>query len=442
MQRNCACANAITPGSSILVFPSTSTLSAYDNSEPDTHGHWATSSLEDSLVIGLPLEEMENDEGDASDSRHSTVATIESLREDNLVSQAPPCFFKTSSTAVDTAEPPRHTPKSKNLFRKLMIEMMIVQLLVLFSFVAHHQTSNKLTLPVKEILQHDASILTNTTDMLHVVAPSEKEDCIYVPGGGFSGFWFTLGRLSALSVEEVHQESFVCYSAGCLGVVATLLQHLHHEQALVDNATASGAGYEDLYAMARAIQVEWLEGSLHRYEIVETFIDRMMSTAASLTKNVDEREAVDGLMSPAYRRFLQTIRNNLYIVTSVPTASGKSPGGVLDATLLTPHDLSSLKRMLLQTTWIPMAVGSSFAHQGHLDGAFTIWQHPACRRDVGLVVPRRKHSSTQDDAFNPTGRNFIDVLLDSWKLWSNTLNVNLGKQSVEELFRMGLEYGV
>lgn len=277
--------------------------------------------------------------------------------------------------------------------------------------------------------------------MLHV-APSEKEDCIYVPGGGFSGFWFTLGRLSALSAEEVHQESFVCYSAGCLGVVATLLQHLQHEQALVDNVTASVAGYEDLYAMARDIQVEWLEGSLHRYEIVETFIDRMMSNAASLTKDVDEREAVDGLMSPSYRRFLQTIRNNLYIVTSVPAASGKRPGGVLDATLLSPRDMSSLKRMLLQTTWIPMAVGSSFSHQGHLDGAFTIWQHPSCRRDVGLVVPRRKHSSTRDDAFNSNARNFIDVLLDSWKLWSNTLNVNLGKQSVEELFRMGLEYGV
>jgi hypothetical protein len=361
----------------------------------------------------------------------------------------------------------------------IFLEMLLIQLLVLFSAAVYHQTTHRLTLlPVSEsgittepndpILHHHN---TTTSSMVFVSNNnnnnnnnSQKEDCIYVPGGGFSGFWFTLGRLSALSSQQIHQDTFVCYSAGCLGVVATLIQHLQQELQqqeqqhlqrhlpLTINATTTStvSGHQELYAMARGIQLEWLEGSLHRYDVVETFSDRMMDTLTSMSLLQDNAHA-DSLARRPRERFWHAIQNNLHIVTSKPatttttttTNSVKSRHALLlDATMQRPHDLQSLKRMLLQTTWIPMAVGSSFSHQGHLDGAFTVLQHPSCRRDVGLVVPKRKHYSNENHGWLATANSYLALISDSWKLWSNTLNVNLGKQEVDDLFQMGFDYGV
>ncbi|KAL3929237.1 MAG: hypothetical protein SGARI_004809, partial [Bacillariaceae sp.] len=95
-----------------------------------------------------------------------------------------------------------------------------------------------------------------------------------------------------------------------------------------------------------------------------------------------------------------------------------------------PTDEESLKQMLLQTTWIPMAVGSSFTHDGHLDGAFSTLQHPSCKRHVGLVVPKKQDGT------------YAELIAGTLKLFGNALNVNLGKQAVEDLWQMGLDYGV
>lgn len=40
---------------------------------------------------------------------------------------------------------------------------------------------------------------------------------IYLPGGGFSGFWFHLGYLYSFSEKnDLHDYDFYCFSAGCL----------------------------------------------------------------------------------------------------------------------------------------------------------------------------------------------------------------------------------
>ncbi|KAL3918989.1 MAG: hypothetical protein SGILL_003981 [Bacillariaceae sp.] len=273
-----------------------------------------------------------------------------------------------------------------------------------------------------------------------------QHDCIYVPGGGFSGFWFSLGRLQSLSAKDMFQEKFVCYSAGCLGVVATLLQHMQAEMSIADmgthgsgssrSTTASSSPPNNnndhsshLYNMARNIQVEWLNGDLHRYRIVESFVDGILESLEAMRDNDDPA------VQAYYQRFFDIVSSNLYITTtSVPTEKGddKALGGgaSLKATLRQPSSIQDLKQMLLQTTWIPMATGSSFAHEGHLDGAFSALQHPSCARDVGLVVPRQN------------GQSWYSLLANTAQLFGNALNVNLGKQAVEDLWQMGLEYGV
>lgn len=198
-------------------------------------------------------------------------------------------------------------------------------------------------------------------------------DCIYVSGGGFSGFWFSLGRLHSISKREMTQQRFACYSAGCLGVVS-----------VYTNWTMP-----DLYAMASGLQRDWQDGSLHRYHIVEQFVDNLLQD----------------------QDFDEDILSSLHILTSVP----QKPMG-FRAVLNTPRNMEELRTMLMQTTWIPMAVGSEFTYKGHLDGAFSAMQHPICHKKVGLAS--------------------------DWTLLTNTLNVNLGKDLVEQFWQLGLDYGI
>jgi hypothetical protein len=72
--------------------------------------------------------------------------------------------------------------------------------------------------------------------------------------------------------------------------------------------------------------------------------------------------------------------------------------------------------MLVQTTWIPFAVGDDLWHLEHMDGAFSIPYHPRCEHHVGLAPD-------------------LDLL-------ANVINVNLGRAKVEKFWNNGLLYGL
>jgi hypothetical protein len=241
----------------------------------------------------------------------------------------------------------------------LLLSLVLVTLLIAVSCSIRNQYSAKLSFP--------------------------ENDCIYVSGGGFSGFWFSLGRLH--TIPEPEKAHYVCYSAGCLGVVATLANQTMQE----------------LYETASTIQKHWQSGDLHRYHIVDTFVDKLLDSSSS---SFDESKL-----------------SALHIMTSTTTPSSdddadssSSPFGLLQASMQTPTDMEHLKTLLMQTTWIPLVVGSEYTHDGHMDGFFSMWQHPTCNKYVGLAPN-------------------VD-------LFFNALNVNLGAQSVEKFWNMGLEYGL
>lgn len=49
------------------------------------------------------------------------------------------------------------------------------------------------------------------------VADDAGPASIYLPGGGFSGFWFHLGSLYSFSEKHnLHDYDYYCFSAGCL----------------------------------------------------------------------------------------------------------------------------------------------------------------------------------------------------------------------------------
>ena len=233
-------------------------------------------------------------------------------------------------------------------FRSILVQLLIT-LFVFAAYVISKQASAQLSFP--------------------------NEDCIFVPGGGFSGFWFFMGRLQ--SIPDPHQHNFVCYSAGCLGSVAAL----------------GNVSVPDLYDIASTARDQFLNGERHRYDIVEYFVDNM------LEKVDDTQRLIDSF-------------DKLHVLTSVTDPKSKLPASQMES----PTSMEHLKDLLLETTWIPLAIGSHYSHKGQLDGAFSLFQHPTCKEKVGL-------------AWN------FDLLI-------NGLNPNIGAEKVSKFWNLGLDYGL
>jgi len=222
---------------------------------------------------------------------------------------------------------------------------------------------------------------------------------VYVPGGGFSGFWFTLGRLQ--SIPNKHDMEYYCYSAGCLGVVAILSDYT----------------MEDMWNMAHGVQVQWQRGEISRYQVVTNFLDELLLSQSSAelvneTTHSQHRRHRISQRSDQWWNQSSGILSKLHIITS--TRGGWFFG--MQPAVRTPTSLDELHEMLLQTTWIPGAVGAGLWHRDHMDGAFTTLLHPSCTHQVGLAV--------------------------NLDLFANVVNVNLSRKAVERFWQLGLEYGL
>ena len=214
-------------------------------------------------------------------------------------------------------------------------------------------------------------------------ASLRPQECIYVPGGGFSGFWFTFGRLQSIPKEDRLNHDYYCYSAGCLAVVAT---------AVMDR------NMEDIYDIAHAVQQEWRSGTIDRYSVVRTFLDELLH--GSMKNSSAIGNASFDLTGLSKIHIITTTQHDwLGVKTDIRTAT----------------NMDDLHEMLLQTTWIPFAVGGSLWQNGHMDGAFTALYHPSCKREMGLAA-------------HP------------WLL-ANVINVNLPRSGVESFWNLGLEHG-
>jgi hypothetical protein len=145
-------------------------------------------------------------------------------------------------------------------------------------------------------------------------------DTVYVPGAGFSGFWFTLGRLK--SIPEPASKDFYCFSAGCLGVVA-----------MFSNFTIG-----EVSEMAIDVQAKWRTGEISQFQVVSKFLDVL------LQRFQDDAEVQDYNISSVESLALLS---RLHIITSVP---GKYYG--LNHVIRIPENVDELREMLLQTTWM------------------------------------------------------------------------------------------
>ncbi|KAI2501414.1 hypothetical protein MHU86_13081 [Fragilaria crotonensis] len=90
--------------------------------------------------------------------------------------------------------------------------------------------------------------------------PSLDPNSVYVSGGGFTGFWFSIGRLQ--SVENPASKNYYCYSAGCLAVVAAL----------------SNSTLEQMSDLSFGVQKRWQTGETKHHGVVTDFLDKLVVT--------------------------------------------------------------------------------------------------------------------------------------------------------------------
>jgi hypothetical protein len=261
---------------------------------------------------------------------------------------------------------------------------------------------------------------SSSSPVVQIHNPPPTNNCIYVPGAGFSGFWFTLGRLQSL--PDPLAETFYCYSAGCLAAVSTL----------------NGFSMEQVSTLARTLQHEWATGQTSRYHVVPKFVDGLVvrkrrdESSAPHPNNNNNNNMLDTDTYPTTTVVNTTTTttttsgtmarddehppawlSQLKVITTKP--NHKDGWGVQTA-IRTPTSMADLRKLLVQTAWIPLVTGDELLYQGHMDGAFDTAHHPKCDKTLGLPA--------------------------DWVLISNILNVNLDKASLERLWRKGMAYGV
>mmetsp|Transcript_29980 Transcript_29980/g.44280 ORF Transcript_29980/g.44280 Transcript_29980/m.44280 type:complete len:351 (-) Transcript_29980:36-1088(-) len=208
---------------------------------------------------------------------------------------------------------------------------------------------------------------------------------IYIPGGGFSAFWFTIGRLESMSEAELASKDLYCYSSGCLTAVAAI----------------ANCSKIEVIDMAKASQQRWQTGEIGLYEIVQDFVDHLVD-------------------SDRFAHLPPSKFQNVHFITAKRT-----PGffGGVEADIRQASSLEQLNEMLVQSAFIPYITGSSLWTQDsrtgdyHVDGAFSFPWHPRCAYTLGFPwsVPH---------------------------LYLNVLNPNMPQYKAEILWDLGVEYGI
>ena len=166
---------------------------------------------------------------------------------------------------------------------------------------------------------------------------------IYVPGAGFSGFFYTLGRLQAFHESNPLADEYYCYSGGCLALIASLM-HLS-----VDTAV-------ELAFLSRN---RWNTGEISRYEVVEEFVDGLVNQDAkgqcinaTLEGSLDKRYVSKLTEQSEFdcktnAQTLQNILPRVNVMTSVWNSDS-----IPSRHIQKPTSIMHLRKMLVQTTWM------------------------------------------------------------------------------------------
>lgn len=220
-----------------------------------------------------------------------------------------------------------------------------------------------------------------------------SDDCIAAQGGGYSGFYYMHGVLernrASVLPDPSSPRDFVCYSAGCLSVVA-----------LWSNYTS-----ENVVDFGQESQRRVTSGQMPWIKATERMVHNLIrgnGLNGNVVGNATSGESPMQVLARTNPRFLASLN---IITTSFSTL------GWPIVSVRTPTNLGELEEILTQTCWLPFATGDGLIHRGHLDGAFLVPFHPTCPTSVGIS--------------------------NDWRIYFNMVNVMMGAELPRGFFRDG-----
>jgi len=91
---------------------------------------------------------------------------------------------------------------------------------------------------------------------------TNNSDCLYIRGGGFSGFWYYYGYLQNNKIANLAIKPIYCYSSGCVAYVASI----------------SNNNFSYYYDFAHNLLIDYKNNIITSYELKEIYIDFIANT--------------------------------------------------------------------------------------------------------------------------------------------------------------------
>jgi hypothetical protein len=205
-------------------------------------------------------------------------------------------------------------------------------------------------------------------------------------GGGFAGFWYHFGYFSYLRQQldvsrrnnsshemDYHRNNttYYCYSSGCMAYIFA----------------AANLDIDTVLSSAERAQLQWVDGTIHRYEVVPQFLQELLPPFST-----KENQTISDSHGSPWDSILLRLR----ILVTVVEGSRQW----MRARIHTPTCHSTLVQHLQETTHIPWLTGSLLQHSKEevvVDGGFSRHWHPPCHRDIRVPNTWR----TVLHSFNP-----------------------------------------
>jgi len=93
---------------------------------------------------------------------------------------------------------------------------------------------------------------------------TNNSDCVYIRGGGFSGFWYYYGYLQN---NKLANKPIYCYSSGCVAYVASI---------------SNNNNFTYYYDFAHNLLIDYKNNIINSYELKEIYIDFIANTISNI----------------------------------------------------------------------------------------------------------------------------------------------------------------
>eukprot|EP00970_Alexandrium_tamarense_P002741 scaffold387_cov195-Alexandrium_tamarense.AAC.21 len=168
-----------------------------------------------------------------------------------------------------TTDPMKANEQSSNLLSSLPSmtslsirrKLLLVASFVIFARVASNFLSMFIESPSFFRRHRPASHSNPDVGYENTTKTNPKKSVVYVPGAGFSGFFYSLGRLQSLQRHEVSQR--------CLALVASLME------------IPLGMAVD----LAHTSRNRWMNSEIGRYSVVEDFVERLLADEHKSAEN-------------------------------------------------------------------------------------------------------------------------------------------------------------